>query len=485
MAVATLADAAIEGDESMTLRLSDANGAVLADGEATGTISDASPSLTARVVEAPAAHGGKGSVFRLRIEFSAGIARGALRPESFEVKGGAAKRTSRVDGANDLWEASFKAKQDGAMTMSLPVAPDCAVRGAVCTPDGRALSAPLSTTVPGPAAAGATVDGAVLTLTWPTPRDGFAAPDGSDFAVRVAGAWRRVVCTSVRGRQVVLALERPALPGDEAAVDYLGSAMHPLRPAGGKAAQPWEDLPVANVTVPASPPGPPGSVAGGTAGRRSARMYDPGPPWIADRPPGHSLSLAASGLADDDLAVLARASGVRRLDLSDNALEDLSALAHLRRLESLDLSGNGVRDLWPLAGLAALRRLDLSDNRIVDISALAAVPTLEVLLLDGNAVEDVGPLTQLLRLENLGLRGSAVGDVSPLADLVALRRLDLGGAHPVGDPSPLGDLGATLMWLRLPDSAVGAPAHRLVRLRWLRQAGAGTCIACGTGGGQR
>ena len=40
-------------------------------------------------------------------------------------------------------------------------------------------------------AASARVDGPLLALTWPTPRDGFAAPDGGDFAVRADGApWR-------------------------------------------------------------------------------------------------------------------------------------------------------------------------------------------------------------------------------------------------------------------------------------------------------
>ena len=69
-----------------------------------------------------------------------------------------------------------------------------------------------------------------------------------------------------------------------------------------------------------------------------------------------------------------------------------------------------------------------------------------------------------------------MADLAPMADLVSLRRLDLGGT-PAADFSPVGDIG-TLVWLRLPANADGAPVDRLVRLRGLWRDGAGTCLAC-------
>ena len=326
--------------------------------------------------------------------------------------------------------------------------------------------------------ASASVSGALLTLTWPTPRDAFAAPRGSDFAVRADGAPLAVVAAALSGDAALLALSPPALPGQAVLVDYLGSAMHPLRGADGTEAAPWRDLAAANLT---EPDGGVGTVDPLAAAKALAPGVRPPPAWLLDEggrpPPGLAdLSLAGAGLGDAAVAPLARAAQLRRLDLSGNALADLSALGGLAALESLDLSDNDVADLWPLAGLAGLRRLDVSGNRVEDLSPLAGLPNLEVLVVDANLVADAGALTHLARLENLGLADNAVADLAPLADLASLRRLDLGG-NPARDASPLGDLG-TLVWLRLPETAE-APAERLVRLRWLWSGDGGGCVGCG------
>ena len=422
--------------------------------------------LTGRVVDAPAEHEGNKSTFKVRIEFSEAVRK--LVARAFEVEGGAAKRVDRVDRRRDLREVFVRARSEGDLTLTLPATEDCANDAAVCTFDGRPLASGLSVTVAGPASATASVDGPLLTLTWPTPRDGFAAPHGSDFAVRIDGAWRPVTDTAIHGSRVVLVLASPVVPGERATVDYLGSSMHPLRALNGVEAAPWEDLPVVNVTAEALP---------SEAARRLRNALVERAGSSAAGRPAHSLSVAARELEDGVLAALAGDPGLMRLDLSGNALEDLSVLGHLPALESLDLSGNAVVDVWPLAGLAGLRRLDLRNNAIMDVSPLAGLTTLEVLLLDGNAIADIGPLGHLTRLENLGLKGNQVGDASPLAELGALRRLDLRG-NPVTDLSPIGDLGATLVWLAAPGRADGVPTYRLIRLRWLWAVGAGTCIAC-------
>ena len=467
--VSTLTDVAYEASEAMVLRLSGVEGGELADGEATGTIRDATERLRGRVVSAPSEHGGHKTTFKVRIEFSEDVRK--LVARAFEVEGGVAKRVNLVDRRRDLREVFVRARSEGDLTLTLPATEDCASDASVCTFDGRPLASGLSVTVAGPASATASVDGPLLTIAWPTPRDGFAAPHGSDFAVRVNGAWRGVADTAVHGSRVVLVLASPVVPGEFATVDYLGSSMHPLRALNGVEAAPWEDLPAVNVTAAALPPGAAGRLRNAAASR--AGSSDVGGPAL-------SLRLGERELQDGALAALAGDPGPMRLDLSGSALKDLSALAHLRALESLDLSGNAVADVWPLAGLGGLRRLDLRDNVIVDVSALAELTELEVLLLDGNDVADIGPLSHLTRLENLGLKGNRVGDTSPLADLGALRRLDLRG-NPVADLSPIGDLGTTLVWLGVPDGAVGVPIYRLVQLRWLRALSMGTCIECGSG----
>ncbi len=322
------------------------------------------------------------------------------------------------------------------------------------------VAASVSFTVSAPKAS---VDRDRLVLTWRTPRDAFAAPHGSDFAVSVDGAFRAVAAASVSGSGVLLTLSAPVLADQAVLVDYLGSAMHPLANARGVEVGAWTGLAAENVT---------GRAAVGIERWLAVRQAPAGrgvvPSWPAADSAPTSLSLASAGLADADLARLAGMAGLKRLDLSGNALTDVSALSGLTGLASLDLSDNGIADLWPLASLTALRRLDVSGNRIADLSPLSELPRLEVLVADANLVTDAGALTHLVRLENLGLADNAVADLGPLADLASLRRLDVGG-NPVADASPLGDLG-TLVWLRLP-AAAEAPAGRLGRLRWLRRGG--------------
>ena len=329
------------------------------------------------------------------------------------------------------------------------------------------VAASVSFTVSAPKAS---VDRDRLVLTWRTPRDAFAAPHGSDFAVTVDGAFRPVAAASVSGSGVLLTLSAPVAPGQSVRVDYLGSAMHPLADARGVEVGAWTGLAAENVTGRAAV-----EIESWLAVRQAPAGRGVVPSWPAADSAPTSLGLASAGLADADLARLAGMAGLKRLDLSGNGLTDVSALSGLTGLASLDLSDNGIADLWPLASLTALRRLDVSGNRIADLSPLSELPRLEVLVADANLVTDAGALTHLVRLENLGLADNAVADLGPLADLASLRRMDVGG-NPAADASPLGDLG-TLVWLRLPATAE-VPAERLVRLRWLWQGDGRECMTC-------
>ena len=147
LAVRAMADAASESPETMGLRLSKPTGARLVDPEATGTITDVAP-LTAHVADAPAAHAGKGTNVTVRIGFSEPVA--ALPRSAFDVERAALKRTRRVDGRRDLWDATIRPRGRAAVTVTLPATTDCDARGAVCTRDGRPLAAGLSLTMPGP-----------------------------------------------------------------------------------------------------------------------------------------------------------------------------------------------------------------------------------------------------------------------------------------------------------------------------------------------
>ena len=422
------------------------------------------PPLTASFGDMPATHAGEEFEFRLTFSEEPEVSYVTLSDHAFDETGGTVRKAKRrTQGSNLSWDITVEPDGVGAVTIELPATTDCAATGAICTDDDRPLSNASSATVAGASAASAVVDGPTLTLSWPTPRDSFAAPHGADFAVRVDGSLRAVSSASLWTHGSVLLMAEPVFAGEEVVVDYLGSAMHALSDAAGRTEPAWRDLAAVNVT--------------GLAEAGADALPTEGAAW-AIPVDALSLNLAGRELDDAGLAALAARTDLRRLDLSGNGLTDLSALAPLRALRSLDLSGNAVSDLSPLAGMTELRRLDLAGNRVVDLWPLGALPHLEVLLLDGNDVADVGALTHLGRLENLGLAGNLVADVGPLADLWSLRRLDLGG-NPAPDLSPVGDLG-TLVWLRLPSADEGAPTHRLVRLRWLLAPNAaGVCLGCG------
>jgi len=414
----------------------------------------------------PTSHDGSSPFeFELRFSENFGGAPGlpATIENAFRVTNGVVDRVARVvPGQNRRWTVAVRPDSSAKVIVELPATGDCEDSGAVCAEDGRPLSSSLSAEVAGEAA-NAQADGPVLTLTWSSPRDGFAAPGGADFAVRVDGVLRPVTSVALRNRGAVLTLADPVLAGQAVVLDYLGSAMHPLRDAAGVLEPAWRDLPAVNVT-----------------GRSGVWGGDPAPgadhAWLPSAD-GLSASFAGRKLGDAGLAALPVRADVRRLDLSANALTDISALVRFRDLRSLDLSGNAVSDIAPLQGLTKLRRLDLGDNDVVDLWPLAELPHLKVLLLDRNRVANVGAVTHLGYLENLALSGNPVEDLSPLADLGSLRRLDLGDS-PARDLSPVGDLGA-LVWLRLPVGGGDAPVHRLARLRWLLVPGTpGTCLGC-------
>ena len=459
-----------DGGETLALTLGNAAGAGIDRAAATGTIrdDDALPVLTASFGDVPDAHGGEPFTFGLTFSEEPELSYRTLRDHAFDETGGTVRKAKRrTQGSNLSWDITVEPDGVAAVTIELPATTDCAATGAICTDDDRPLSNASSATVAAASAASAVVDGPTLTLSWPTPPDGFAAPGGSDFAVRVDGGLRAVAAASFRTNGVALHLSEPVQPSQEVVLDYLGSAMHPLRDAAGAIRPPWRELAATNVTGLAE--------LAGVAGVSEATAEAVLPP-AADG--AVSASLVGGAVGDAGLWALAARTELRRLDLSGNALADISALSGLRALESLDLSGNSVSDLAPLAGLTELRRLDLSGNRIDELWPISGLPKLEVLLLDGNRVADIGALTHLGRLENLGLAGNLVADARPLADLWSLRRLDLGG-NPVQDLSSIGDL-ETLVWLRLPSADEGAPTHRLVRLRWLLAPNAaGVCLGCG------
>ena len=108
--------------------------------------------LTASFEDAPSSHNGS-SVFTLRMRFSAALASGGARgrvQRTLSAAGGTVGRVRRVDQRRDLFEIPVQPSGHGPVTVSLPSSASCDIQDALCTPDGRALSAPIKVTVQGP-----------------------------------------------------------------------------------------------------------------------------------------------------------------------------------------------------------------------------------------------------------------------------------------------------------------------------------------------
>ena len=130
------------------------------DGVAAEPATAAEP-LTAEFRGLRSEHDGE-TAFRFRIEFSEEVAvsAAAMRDEALTVTGGAVTGAARVDGRADLWSVTVTPSGTGEVTISLLPGPDCAADGAVCTADGRKLSAGVATIVAGPSPANAPAEGA-------------------------------------------------------------------------------------------------------------------------------------------------------------------------------------------------------------------------------------------------------------------------------------------------------------------------------------
>ena len=187
VAVALLTDSEAESDETFTLTLSNPSGAALADASATGTVEDdAAPSV--RLHNVPAEHGGEDQAFEAGLEFSEeidDIGYAWVRDTLATASGGTVTRAQRVvpdPPQNRAWTLTVEPSSSEDVVLGLAAG--------LSVPDGRPLRVGASVTVRGPTPKESSVDGADLTLVWPSARDGFGTASGTDWAVAVNGAPR-------------------------------------------------------------------------------------------------------------------------------------------------------------------------------------------------------------------------------------------------------------------------------------------------------
>ena len=110
--------------------------------------------LTASIHDAPESHDGENSfTFELRFsetpepDFSYEV----LRDQALTASGGTVTKARRLDPPGNVrWEITVEPSSDADVTIVLPETADCDDQGAICTEDGRMLSAEVTLTVAGP-----------------------------------------------------------------------------------------------------------------------------------------------------------------------------------------------------------------------------------------------------------------------------------------------------------------------------------------------
>ena len=123
-----------------------------------GRIGEEAIPLTAAFADLPASHGGAAFTFELRFSEAFPIGYETMRDSAFTVTNGHVTGARRLDNPhresvrmepNRVWEITVEPGTDAEdVSITLPETTDCAGSGAVCTEDGRALSAAIATFVP-------------------------------------------------------------------------------------------------------------------------------------------------------------------------------------------------------------------------------------------------------------------------------------------------------------------------------------------------
>ena len=157
--VSIIDDTVVDDNETLTVTLSNASGAEISDGQATGTITDgdtATSPLTAAFQDLPDSHDGS-TAFTFRVLFSedVGISYVNMRDDAFSLLDGDVTGARRVDGRNDLWEITVEPDDNSDVGITLPANRSCTTTGAICTREDspRQLTNSPTATVTGPAEA--------------------------------------------------------------------------------------------------------------------------------------------------------------------------------------------------------------------------------------------------------------------------------------------------------------------------------------------
>ena len=111
-----------------------------------------------------------------------------------------------------------------------------------------------------------------------------------------------------------------------------------------------------------------------------------------------SLNLTGCRFPAEDLAILAKMSELKELNLENCGLSTIESLSGASHLEKLNLKGNTIRNLEAISTMTELKDLNLQHNAVVGLENLSVLTKLEVLDISYNSVTSLSPLTSCIRL---------------------------------------------------------------------------------------
>ena len=148
-----------DSDEGKTVKVTvtltdDAGNEESVTSAATDAVASPPTTLTASIRDAPERHDGENS-FTFELRFSEtpepDFSYEALRDHAFTATGGTVTNARRIEPPGNVrWEITVEPSSDADVTIVLPETTDCDDQGAICTADGRMLSAEVALTVAGP-----------------------------------------------------------------------------------------------------------------------------------------------------------------------------------------------------------------------------------------------------------------------------------------------------------------------------------------------
>ena len=171
VSVTVLTDSDDEGQETLTLTISNPSQATLDDATGTGAIENGESTVpqddppaedpvvlvTASFSNMPATH--NGSEFTFELDFSENVQAGyaRIRDHAFTITGGdttnrpeITSAVRKVQGSNQGWTITVNPNGSADITITLPETTDCNATGAICTDDERKLSNSTEAQVTGP-----------------------------------------------------------------------------------------------------------------------------------------------------------------------------------------------------------------------------------------------------------------------------------------------------------------------------------------------